>query len=177
MGKCGARELNYSSDVDVIFVCRSGSGADEREAIRTATRLAECVIRLCCGEMTAEGMIFPIDANLRPEGKAGPLVRTMASHEAYYRRWAHTWEYQALLKARPMAGDLELGRRYMEVVTPMVWAASSRPNFVADVQAMRRRVVQSLPRTEADREVKLGPGWASRHRVRRAAAAAGPRPQ
>ncbi len=82
----------------------------------------------------------------------------MASHEAYYRRWAHTWEYQALLKARPLAGDVDLGRRYMSIVTPMVWAASSRPNFVADVQAMRRRVVESLPRAEVDREVKLGPG-------------------
>ncbi len=157
MGKCGARELNYSSDVDVIFVAEAGPGADEREAVRTATRLAENVIALCSA-VTAEGSMFPIDANLRPEGKAGPLVRTLASHEAYYRRWAHTWEYQALLKARPLAGDEELGRRYLSLVTPMVWAASSRPNFVVDVQAMRRRVVKSLPRTEADREVKLGPG-------------------
>ena len=157
MGKCGARELNYSSDVDVIFVAEAGPGADEREALRTATRLAESVISLC-SETTGEGSLFPIDANLRPEGKAGPLVRTMASHEAYYLRWAHTWEYQALLKARPLAGDEELGRRYMSLITPMVWAASSRPNFVVDVQSMRRRVVRSLPRTEADREVKLGPG-------------------
>ncbi len=157
MGKCGARELNYSSDVDVIFVAEAVSGTDEREAVRTATRLAESVIRLC-SSVTAEGAIFPIDANLRPEGKAGPLVRTLASHEAYYRRWAHTWEYQALLKASPLAGDADLGRRYMELVTPMIWAAAARPNFVADVQAMRRRVVKSLPRTEADREVKLGPG-------------------
>jgi glutamate-ammonia-ligase adenylyltransferase len=157
MGKCGARELNYSSDVDVIFVAEAGPGADEREALRTATRLAETVIGLCSA-VTAEGSIFPVDANLRPEGKAGPLVRTLASHEAYYRRWAHTWEYQALLKARPLAGDVELGESYMSLVSPMVWAASERPNFVADVQAMRRRVVQSLPRAEADREVKLGPG-------------------
>ncbi len=157
MGKCGARELNYSSDVDVIFVCEAGPGTGEADAVRIATRLAEGVIRLCSA-VTAEGSIFPIDAGLRPEGKAGPLVRSMASHEAYYRRWAHTWEYQALLKARPLAGDVELGRRYMSVVTPMVWAASSRPNFVPDVQAMRRRVVQSLPRSQVDREVKLGPG-------------------
>ncbi len=157
MGKCGARELNYSSDVDVIFVAEPGPGADEREALRTATRLAETVIRLC-SSVTAEGALFPIDANLRPEGKAGPLVRTLASHEAYYRRWAHTWEFQALLKARPIAGDVALGRQYMSLVTPMIWAASSRPNFVADVQAMRRRVVASLPRAEVDRQVKLGPG-------------------
>jgi glutamate-ammonia-ligase adenylyltransferase len=157
MGKCGARELNYSSDVDVIFVCEAGPGTSEPDAVRIATRLAEQVIRLCSA-VTPEGSIFPIDANLRPEGKAGPLVRSVASHEAYYRRWAHTWEYQALLKARPIAGDVELGRRYMSIVTPMVWAASTRRNFVVDVQAMRRRVVELLPRSEVDREVKLGPG-------------------
>ncbi len=157
MGKCGARELNYSSDVDVIFVADPEPGSDEREALRTATRLAEGIIRIC-GGVTAEGTVFPIDANLRPEGKQGPLVRTLASHEAYYRRWAHTWEYQALLKARPLAGDPELGARYMDLITPMVWSASTREDFVVDVQAMRRRVVASLPRAEADREVKLGPG-------------------
>jgi glutamate-ammonia-ligase adenylyltransferase len=161
MGKCGARELNYSSDVDVIFVAEAmndgRSDTDEHEALRTATKLAESVIGLC-SSVTPEGALFPIDANLRPEGKQGPLVRTLASHEAYYHRWAHTWEYQALLKARPLAGDADLGRRYMALIRPMVWAASSRPNFVADVQAMRRRVIESLPRAEADREVKLGPG-------------------
>ena len=128
MGKCGARELNYSSDVDVIFVAEAGPGADEREALRTATRLAETVIGLCSA-VTAEGSIFPIDANLRPEGKAGPLVRTLASHEAYYRRWAHTWEYQALLKARPLAGDVELGRRYMSIVTPDGLGGLARAEF------------------------------------------------
>ena len=157
MGKCGARELNYSSDVDVIFVADPYPGGDEQAALRTATRLAEAVIRIC-GTVTAEGTLFPIDVGLRPEGKQGPLVRTLASHEAYYRRWAHTWEYQALLKARPLAGDHDLGARYMDLISPMVWAASTRPDFVVDVQAMRRRVVASLPRAEADREVKLGPG-------------------
>jgi glutamate-ammonia-ligase adenylyltransferase len=157
MGKCGARELNYSSDVDVIFVSEAGPGTSEPDSVRIATRLAEAVIRLCSA-VTAEGSIFPIDAGLRPEGRAGPLVRSVASHEAYYQRWAHTWEYQALLKARPIAGDHELGRRYMSIVTPMVWAASSRKNFVVDVQAMRQRVVQLLPRSDVDREVKLGPG-------------------
>ena len=157
MGKCGARELNYSSDVDVIFVADPLPGGDEGKALRTATRLAEAVIRICSA-VTPEGTVFPIDANLRPEGKQGPLVRTLASHEAYYHRWAHTWEYQALLKARPLAGDSELGMRYMDLITPLVWGASTRPDFVVDVQAMRRRVIDSLPRAEADREVKLGPG-------------------
>ena len=87
-----------------------------------------------------------------------PLVRTVASHQAYYERWAKTWEFQALLKARFAVGDSELGAQYLAAVTPMVWQAAQRDRFVADVQAMRRRVVASLPADEAGRELKLGPG-------------------
>nr|MDT0667135.1 bifunctional [glutamine synthetase] adenylyltransferase/[glutamine synthetase]-adenylyl-L-tyrosine phosphorylase [Micromonospora sp. DSM 115978] len=77
---------------------------------------------------------------------------------AYYRRWARTWEFQALLKARPIAGDVALGEQFCAVVAPMVWSAASRPDFVVDVRAMRRRVEQSLSRQDADRNIKLGPG-------------------
>ena len=98
-----------------------------------------------CSDHTGEGTIWPVDANLRPEGKAGPLVRTLASHRGYYERWAKTWEFQALLKARPVAGDLDLGEEYVEMVAPMVWQAAERDGFVADVQAMRRRVVEHIP--------------------------------
>jgi glutamate-ammonia-ligase adenylyltransferase len=157
MGKCGGRELNYVSDVDVIFVLEPAEGADEQAALRTATKLAEGLVRVC-GTIADEGALFPVDAGLRPEGRSGPLVRTLASHEAYYRRWARTWEYQALLKARPVAGDLALGSAYCAIVEPLVWAASSRDNFVPDVQAMRRRVERSLPSRSASREIKLGPG-------------------
>ena len=105
-----------------------------------------------------EGTIWPVDANLRPEGKPGPLVRTLASHRGYYEKWAKTWEFQALLKARPVAGDIELGRRYVEMIAPMVWSAAERDGFVADVQAMRRRVVDHIPAHEAERQLKLGSG-------------------
>ncbi|HTA00707.1 MAG TPA: bifunctional [glutamine synthetase] adenylyltransferase/[glutamine synthetase]-adenylyl-L-tyrosine phosphorylase [Streptosporangiaceae bacterium] len=160
MGKCGARELNYASDVDVIFVA-GGTGDDTASpdvaALRTATALASGLIRVCT-QSTPEGPLFPVDANLRPEGRDGPLVRTVASHKAYYERWAKTWEFQALLKARFAAGDAELGAQYLAAVTPFVWQAAQRDGFVADVQAMRRRVVASLPAAEAGRELKLGPG-------------------
>jgi glutamate-ammonia-ligase adenylyltransferase len=152
MGKAGARELNYVSDVDVIFVAESAGDTEEQGALLTATRLAAETMRIC----TAAA--WTVDAALRPEGRAGPLVRTLASHEAYYRRWAITWEFQALLKARPVAGDAELGRRYLDLIAPLVWTAADRPGFVADVQAMRRRVVDHLPATVAEREIKLGPG-------------------
>ena len=85
-------------------------------------------------------------------------MRTVASHRAYYERWAKTWEFQALLKARPVAGDTAVGQAYCDAVQPMVWQASSRENFVDDVQAMRRRVEQHIPAAEADRQLKLGPG-------------------
>ncbi|HYK68026.1 MAG TPA: bifunctional [glutamine synthetase] adenylyltransferase/[glutamine synthetase]-adenylyl-L-tyrosine phosphorylase [Streptosporangiaceae bacterium] len=153
MGKCGARELNYASDVDVIFVADSAEPA----ALRTATALASRMIRVC-SQSTPEGQLFPVDPNLRPEGRDGPLVRTVASHRAYYERWASTWEFQALLKARFVAGDAELGAEYLAAITPMVWQAAQRDGFVADVQAMRRRVVASLPSADAGRELKLGPG-------------------
>ena len=144
MGKCGGHELNYVSDVDVIFV---GEGA-----LDAAGRLAAATMRV------ATEAFLEIDANLRPEGRSGPLVRTLDGHVSYYRRWAQTWEFQALLKARPVAGDAELGREYCEALAPMVWAAAERDDFVADVRAMRRRVVDHIRADHADRELKLGSG-------------------
>jgi [glutamine synthetase] adenylyltransferase / [glutamine synthetase]-adenylyl-L-tyrosine phosphorylase len=156
MGKCGGRELNYVSDVDVVFVAEpdvdSGSAGDEEAALRTATELAAEVVRV------GGAVAWPVDAALRPEGKMGPLVRTLASHEAYYRRWARTWEFQALLKARPVAGDPALGSSYVDALAPLIWTAAEREDFVADVQAMRRRVEDTLPPRVAARELKLGPG-------------------
>ena len=157
MGKTGARELNYASDVDVIFVAGAQDEDSDVAALRAATALASGLIRVCT-QSTPEGPLFPVDANLRPEGRDGPLVRTVASHKAYYERWAKTWEFQALLKARFAVGDAELGAQYLAAVTPMVWRAAQRDGFVAEVQAMRRRVVASLPADEAGRELKLGPG-------------------
>uniref|UniRef100_UPI0021CFC79B bifunctional [glutamine synthetase] adenylyltransferase/[glutamine synthetase]-adenylyl-L-tyrosine phosphorylase n=1 Tax=Streptomyces lycopersici TaxID=2974589 RepID=UPI0021CFC79B len=157
MGKCGGRELNYVSDVDVIFVAEAVEGVEEGEAVRAATRLASRLMRVC-SDVTVEGTIWPVDANLRPEGRNGPLVRTLSSHLAYYQRWAKTWEFQALLKARPMAGDAALGQAYVDALAPMVWQAVERENFIPDVQQMRRRVVENIPVSEVDRELKLGPG-------------------
>jgi len=157
MGKCGGHELNYVSDVDVIFVFEPAEGADETAATRVATQLASHLMRIC-SDHTAEGTIWPVDANLRPEGRSGPLVRTLASHRGYYERWAKTWEFQALLKARPVAGDVELGRAYRAMVDPMVWSVADRGGFVEDVQAMRRRVLAHIPAQEAERQLKLGSG-------------------
>jgi glutamate-ammonia-ligase adenylyltransferase len=165
MGKCGGRELNYASDVDVIFVAAPAISAqltgDDRDVeynwMNTATTLATTLIRVC-SDYTGQGTIWPVDAALRPEGKSGPLVRTIASHLAYYREWAKTWEFQALLKARAVAGDRALGAAYLEAISPLVWNAASRDGFVDDVQAMRRRVERHIPPEEVNRQLKLGPG-------------------
>jgi [glutamine synthetase] adenylyltransferase / [glutamine synthetase]-adenylyl-L-tyrosine phosphorylase len=145
MGKCGGGELNYVSDVDVIFV------GDSEDELAAATRLASAMMRVASA-------CFEVDAALRPEGKAGALVRTLDGHLTYYRRWAKTWEFQALLKARPVAGDAELGARYLNAVAPLVWTAADRENFVPEVQAMRRRVADHIPAELMERELKLGHG-------------------
>ncbi|MUL82364.1 MULTISPECIES: bifunctional [glutamine synthetase] adenylyltransferase/[glutamine synthetase]-adenylyl-L-tyrosine phosphorylase [unclassified Mycolicibacterium] len=152
MGKCGARELNYVSDVDVIFVgepIAEGSGDGN---LATASRVAGEMMRF------AADAFFEVDAALRPEGKRGQLVRTLESHIAYYQRWAKTWEFQALLKARPAAGDPELGQAYIDALMPMVWTACEREDFVPEVQAMRRRVEELVPAGVRARELKLGTG-------------------
>ncbi|MGB3697046.1 MAG: bifunctional [glutamine synthetase] adenylyltransferase/[glutamine synthetase]-adenylyl-L-tyrosine phosphorylase [Gordonia sp. (in: high G+C Gram-positive bacteria)] len=144
MGKCGARELNYVSDVDVVFVAEPADAVSARIA----------------GEMMRIGSsaFFDVDAGLRPEGKRGTLTRTLDSHLAYYRRWAKTWEFQALLKARAMTGSAELGAAYVAATAPLVWDASERDDFVPEVQAMRRRVESLVPAEEKARNLKLGRG-------------------
>jgi glutamate-ammonia-ligase adenylyltransferase len=153
LGKTGGRELNYVSDVDVVFVAEPVDPTDsESAALTSATRVAAALMRIC------REAAWEVDAALRPEGKAGALVRTVAGHQAYYEQWASTWEFQALLKMRPVAGDPDLGRAYVEALWPLVWKAGDRPGFVAEVQAMRRRVEANIPPAQAERELKLGRG-------------------
>ena len=171
MGKTGARELNYVSDVDVVYVVgpaappggpaasgAAGGPVDEDELVRLGTELAVGLAR-ATSATGREPPLWPLDTALRPEGKDGALVRTLESHVTYYERWASSWEFQALLKARPCAGDVRLGAAYARAVEPFVWRASSRENFVDDARAMRRRVENESGRVgREDRRIKLGPG-------------------
>ena len=171
MGKTGARELNYVSDVDVVYVVgpasppggpaasgAAGGPVDEDELVRLGTELAVGLAR-ATSATGREPPLWPLDTALRPEGKDGALVRTLESHMTYYERWASSWEFQALLKARPCAGDVRLGAAYARAVEPFVWRASSRENFVDDARAMRRRVENESGRVgREDRRIKLGPG-------------------
>ena len=159
MGKCGAGELNYVSDVDVIYVAESRNEEllTTENALTHATKLAQLLGRGIY-ESGREPGLWEVDANLRPEGKAGALVRTLDSHLAYYERWAKNWEFQALLKARAIAGDRDLGARYEEAVAPKVWSSAGRDGFVDQVQRMRERVTEHIPADEVDHQIKLGPG-------------------
>jgi glutamate-ammonia-ligase adenylyltransferase len=146
MGKCGGGELNYVSDVDVVFV------AARDEDLAAGTTVATRLMAIC------EQVAWPVDAALRPEGSRGPLVRTLASHLAYYGKWARTWEFQALLKARPAAGDTALAEQWLAALRPLVWQAAERPEAVADVRDMRRRILDNVPVAQRDREIKRGAG-------------------
>lgn len=157
LGKAGGKELNYVSDVDVIFVAGAKNQDQEIQAIGVATQLATSLINLI-SKIDQAGEIWQLDAALRPEGKAGPLVRTVEQHFSYYQQWAETWEFQALLKARHMAGSERLSEDYLEKVTPLVWRAAERENFVADVQKMRKRVEQNVDTKVGERELKLSSG-------------------
>ncbi len=163
LGKTGAGELNYVSDVDVLYVGEPALDeqgqplCDAAMAITVSTKLASALSRICSAH-TAAGTIWPIDAALRPEGKAGALVRTLASHQAYYEKWAKNWEFQAMLKARPMAGDRALAQDFVDMVWPMVWRVADDDQFVPETQAMRLRVISLLPSRDAKHEIKLGAG-------------------
>lgn len=156
MGKAGARELNYISDVDVIFVC-DAHGIDSNDAVDVATKWARSVVATVNGP-SLEPALWELDTNLRPEGAKGALVRTLDSHVAYYERWAENWEFQALLKARPMAGDTTLGDAYLAALSGVVWSSSIREGFVESVQKMRERVTENIPADLRDVQIKLGPG-------------------
>ncbi len=160
MGKCGGNELNYVSDVDVIFV-----GADTDDPAASAP-VAVRLMQIC------DAVAWPVDAALRPEGSRGPLVRTLAGHLAYYRKWARTWEFQALLKARPAAGDVALGTTWRASLQELIWHAAERPEAVADIRAMRRRIIDSVPRGRGRPRDQAGSRRAARYRVRGAVVAA-----
>lgn len=157
MGKAGARELNYVSDVDVIYVVEAEPTISADRAVQVGTWLA-VKLGTIVQSPDIEPPLWELDATLRPEGNDGALVRTLESHLAYYGRWASHWEFQALLKARPIAGELDVGGRFIEAISPLVFSSAGRENFVESVQRMRERVTEHIPPDEADVQLKLGRG-------------------
>lgn len=150
MGKLGGRELNYASDVDVLFI----HDGDQLEADAAARRLLAVM-----AEPTPAGIVFRTDAELRPEGRSGPLTRSLDAYRAWYERWAQTWEFQALIKARPVAGDPELASGFAALVEPFVWPDVLGPDAVRAVRAMKARAeTETHRRGLDDRELKRGRG-------------------
>lgn len=157
MGKTGGRELNYSSDVDVTYIVDPAAGTSDTQAIHYGRVVAAALSRIV-SQAGSEPALWTLDTNLRPEGAAGEVVRSLDSYLEHYRKWAESWEFQALLKARFGAGDRELAERYIDAIQPLVWEAAHRPDFVEDARAMRRRVEANIDARDAERHIKLGPG-------------------
>ena len=168
LGKLGGQELNYSSDVDVVFVYSEEGSVFKEAPGKTAkpgssnhaffTRLAEAFIAEV-GRLTPDGMLYRIDLRLRPEGDPGPLVRSLASYENYYSQWGQTWERLMLIKARCVAGDAALAGEFLEMVQPFRYPRSLPGPALAEIAAMKQRLEDEVLRSgELDRNVKLGRG-------------------
>ena len=154
MGKLGGEELNYASDIDVIFV----ADGQDKATISWATTIAEGLIQRLAAT-TEEGQAFRVDTTLRPEGKDGALVRSLGAYRAYYERWARPWEFQALLKARPIAGDQSLGEEFTDLVRPFVYPDQLSPDAVREIRDLKARAEKAIAaRGLQHREVKRGPG-------------------
>ena len=152
LGKWGGRELNYSSDIDLLFVYAPGKGSGD-ESRRLANKLATSLID-GLSRPTFEGIAFRVDADLRPEGGTGPLVRTLDSYRSYYEKWGEAWEFQALLKARFAAGDRELGDKFLAMVEEFVWPASISSDSIRLLRQLKTRAEEGA---DPD-DIKRSPG-------------------
>ena len=146
LGKWGGGELNYASDIDLVFVHEGDPDA--------AARAAAAFIELLA-ERTSAGIAFRVDADLRPEGAAGPLSRSIDSYRAYWSQWARTWEFQALLKARPAAGDRRLAAEFISAAEPFVHPDTLGAEAVREIRAMKARTEALVAGTD---ELKRGVG-------------------
>ncbi len=155
MGSFGGAEIAYGSDLDVLVVYE-GSGAEEA---RAAEEAATALFRLCNGSTPAEGIVR-IDSSLRPEGKQGPLARSLDAFEQYHRRWGATWERQALLRARPVAGDEEVIASFVALADEAVWSAPFDEAAVREIRRMKARIERERipPSDDPQFHLKLGRG-------------------
>jgi glutamate-ammonia-ligase adenylyltransferase len=155
LGRFAGGDLGYGSDLDLVFVHDGEAGAEHEEGLRVAGAL----IRFVAGATPAQ-RIYPVDPNLRPEGRQGPLSRSLSGYQAYFERWAQTWERQALARARPVAGDPEVGRRFMELVDQGVWERSFTAADEREIRRMKARIERERlpPGDDPDFHLKLGRG-------------------
>ncbi|HET9061078.1 MAG TPA: hypothetical protein VFN61_14255, partial [Acidimicrobiales bacterium] len=154
MGRFGGAELSYASDLDLMVVFD-----DEIMQPEDAEKVAESLLRLLRGD-TPVHRIYEIDLSLRPEGRKGPLARSLRAFETYYDRWALVWERQALVRGRFVAGDAELGERFAELARSFVWGRGLSDDDVGDIRRMKARIERERVPSGEDPEfhLKLGPG-------------------
>jgi glutamate-ammonia-ligase adenylyltransferase len=170
MGKLGGRELNFSSDIDLIYFYSSDKGestgvADGRGALKGKlslhsffVKLAEMVSR-AISQVTGDGFVFRVDMGLRPDGKAGDLATSTRSAEVYYEAWGQSWERAAMMKARPVAGSIELGEQLLAALDPFIYRRYLDYNLIEDMMSMKMRIDASLARSqEGEVNIKLGRG-------------------
>ncbi len=159
MGKLGARELNFSSDIDLIYVYFADGNTDgERPLTHFAyfAKLAELVTE-SISKATEDGFVFRVDLNLRPDGRSGPIVNSVRAAELYYQTFGRSWERNALVKARPGAGDLAVGEELLRLLEPFVWRRSVDLGIIQEIQAMKARI-DARAGAEGREDLKLGRG-------------------
>jgi len=165
MGKLGARELNVSSDIDLIYLYETDRGTTDggtaEEPItphQYFVRLGEAITRIV-SENTADGLVFRVDLRLRPDGSKGALANSLHAAELYYESWGQTWERGAMIKARPVAGDTDLGSEFLRAIAPFVYRRSLDFTAIEEIQELKDRVDQAAARSrERGVDVKLGHG-------------------
>lgn len=170
MGKLGGRELNFSSDIDIIYFYSSDQGGTtgiddgqggKRGAIPLHTffvKLSEMITK-ALSQVTGDGFVFRVDLGLRPEGKSGELAVSIRAAETYYEYWGQSWERAAMLKARPVAGSLELGEHLLTVLQPFIYRKYLDYDLIEDMMAMKKKIDASLARgMEGECNIKLGRG-------------------
>ena len=155
LGRFAGEELAYASDLDLVFVHEAKTSPERSEAMRLAVGVLRFV-----GGATGAQRIYAVDTNLRPEGRDGPLTRSLDGYTTYFARWAHVWERQAMARARPVAGDRELGDRFAGVVADAVWGRPFTADDEREVRRLKARIERERIPAGEDPEfhLKLGRG-------------------
>lgn len=161
MGKLGGEELNYSSDIDIMYLYSSEKGETTSGLLNNHqfyVKLAEMISQVI-GATTEEGFVFRVDTRLRPEGERGDLACSLRSYEVYYESWGQTWERAALLKTRPVAGDEALGKSFLAMIQPFVYRKYLDFTAIDEIRNMKIKIDKSIEvKGKGSRDVKLGYG-------------------
>ncbi|MBI1912249.1 MAG: bifunctional [glutamate--ammonia ligase]-adenylyl-L-tyrosine phosphorylase/[glutamate--ammonia-ligase] adenylyltransferase [Deltaproteobacteria bacterium] len=167
LGKLGGRELNFSSDIDIIYLYSSDKGEttgingkpDSRISLHAFFVKLSMMVNKLISAVTGEGFVFRVDLDLRPEGRSGDMANSLRSAEIYYESWGQSWERAAMLKARPVAGSIKLGEEFLEMIRPFVFRRYLDFTAIEEIKSMKEKIDLSLLRRNPDAiDVKLGAG-------------------